>query len=65
MLQYEWRLSRSIDDDDLAIEYENKTSNIVPRPIQQIIQPAGPNLFALNNVAHQGANENENNNDEY
>ena len=65
MLQYKWRSGLSIDDNNLAIEHENETSDIVPSPMQQVIQPTGLNLFALNNSEYQGANENENNNDEH
>ena len=58
MLQYEWRPGRPIENDDLALDHEVERPGIIPAPIQQVIPPAGPNPFNINNANAQGANEN-------
>ena len=58
MLQYEWCLGRPIADDDFALDQEVERPGIIPAPIQQIIPPAGPIPFAINNTANQGADGN-------
>ena len=58
MLQYEWCPGCPIADNDLALDDKNEGTGIIPGPIQQVIPPAGPNPFVINNAANQGANEN-------
>ena len=68
MLKYEWRPGTTIGNEDVIIHLEDvqgNDDNIVPDPVLQEIQPAGPNPFVVNPVpvaeglAPQGADIND------
>jgi hypothetical protein len=68
MLQYEWRPGRTIDADEatLAIDEVTPTYDHIPEPVQQDMQPAGPNPLQIvdaiptvtpDTATHQGAED--------
>ena len=68
MLKYEWRPGTTIGNEDVIIHLEDvqgNDDNIVPDPVLQEMQPAGPNPFVVNPVpvaeclAPQGADIND------
>ncbi len=68
MLKYEWRPGSAIGQDDIIIHVEdnNNVQRIIPEPIVQEIQPAGPNPLRIvqpqnQGLAPQGADEGNNN----
>ncbi len=70
MLKYEWRPGTTIGDDDIVIHIEDQNEVMIqPEPIEQELQPAGPNPFRIDQqqrdqgLARQGA-ENDGNDEQ-